>query len=73
MTDDSTIEVTVPSGTGLAPPSGEELAAVVAAVDAVWPRPAEVAMDDDRTPAWRFSGRSWALPVTARRQRPWVD
>jgi len=58
------------SGVLLTPPSGEELAAVLVAVDATWPRPVIVAEAGDRTPAWRFSGRWWAAPVAARRQRP---
>jgi hypothetical protein len=48
------------------------LAAIVAALDAAWPRPAEGPAPPSATPAWRFSGRSWALPTTARRERPWV-
>lgn len=62
----------VPSGTSLAPPSGEELAAVIAAVEGAWPRPVVAAGAPDTTPAWRFSGRPWALPVVARRRRPWL-
>ncbi len=47
-------------GRGTAP-SAEELAAIVAAVAAVWPRPAvaPVLLPDPTTPAWRFSGRWW--------------
>ena len=48
------------------------LAAIVAAVDAAWPRPAAAPAPSARTPAWRFSGRLWALPAAARRDRPWV-
>ena len=47
------------------------LAAIVAAVDAAWPRPAAQA-PRPRTPAWRFSGRWWARPSPARRARPWL-
>ena len=52
-------------------PTDEEVAAIVAAAEAVWPRPvittgAAVA-DVDR---WRFSGRWWAKPVPMRRERP---
>jgi hypothetical protein len=51
-------------------PADEEVAAIVAAVEALWPRPAGA------TPAappsrWRFSGRWWSKPVPARRDRPW--
>jgi hypothetical protein len=52
-------------------PTDEEAAAIMAAVDALWPRPvafAEVAQENP----WRFSGRSWARPLTARRDRPWL-
>jgi hypothetical protein len=65
-------DVSVPPGTFLAPPSGPELAAVVAAVEAVWPRPGGGAVDEADIPPWRFSGRWWARPPTVRRQRPWV-
>jgi hypothetical protein len=60
------------AGWALARPSPEELAAIVAAVELVWPRPVVVAPagPDDR--AWRFSGRWWARPVSLRRERPWV-
>lgn len=54
-------------------PTDEELAAIVAAVEAVWPRPVVVA--DTPAPAppsrWRFSGRWWSKPIAARRDRPW--
>jgi hypothetical protein len=47
------------------------MAALVAAVDAVWPRPRpSVAPDAERSPAWRFSGRWWSRPATSRRVRP---
>jgi hypothetical protein len=66
-------ETLVPAGTFLEPPSGAELAAVVAAVEAAWPRPVAAGDGDDQAvPAWRFSGRWWARPVTVRRQRPWI-
>jgi hypothetical protein len=48
------------------------LAAIVAAVDASWPRP--VIVDDEGAagpPRWRFSGRWWSRPVASRRARPW--
>ena len=52
-------------------PSPEELAAIVAAVEMVWPRPVvAVGGADRRPPAWRFSGRWWTAPVAARRARP---
>lgn len=54
-------------------PTDEEAAAVVAAVEALWPRPvAEGYIEGDRrSPAWRFSGRWWARPLPARRNRPY--
>ena len=56
----------------LQPPPDDEMAAIAAAVEAVWPRPGPPAQDDE-TPAtaWRFSGRWWARPLVARRDRPW--
>lgn len=47
----------------------EEVAAIVAAVDAAWPRP--VADEGpSEPPRWRFSGRWWTKPVPMRRDRP---
>ncbi|HLH28645.1 MAG TPA: hypothetical protein VKW77_06990 [Acidimicrobiales bacterium] len=48
------------------------VAAVVAAVEAVWPRPRPVAPEPEGIPAWRFSGRWWSRPATVRRDRPWT-
>jgi hypothetical protein len=51
----------------------EELAAVVAAVELVWPRPVIVEEPPPAGPnPWRFSGRWWAVPQTVRRERPWL-
>jgi hypothetical protein len=54
-------------------PTDEEMAAIVAAIEMTWPRPAAPTnvVVDEPTPAWRFSGRWWARPVAARRARPW--
>jgi hypothetical protein len=51
-------------------PTPEEVAAIVAAVEVTWPRPAAAA---EAGPAlrWRFSGRWWTKPVPLRRVRPW--
>lgn len=50
----------------------EEMAAIAAAIEALWPKPVvAVARDDPRRGAWRFSGRWWNRPVAARRSRPW--
>jgi hypothetical protein len=54
-------------------PTPEEAAAIAAAIEALWPRPVQVATSTERpTPSWRFSGRWWARPVAARRDRPWT-
>ena len=55
-------------------PSPEEAAAIMAAVEHLWPRPVLVAAGDDgrATPPWRFSGRWWSRPTVTRRDRPWV-
>lgn len=54
-------------------PSDEELAAIVAAVEAVWPRPAPAVPRREVVSArWRFSGRWWSLPTISRRDHPWV-
>jgi hypothetical protein len=55
------------------PPTEEELVAIMAAVELLWPRPVVEAEAGEPANAWRFSGRWWARPVTARRARPWVD
>jgi hypothetical protein len=53
-------------------PSDEEAAVIMAAVEALWPRPVVVAEQDGstRAPTWRFSARWWAKPLPARRDRP---
>jgi hypothetical protein len=51
-------------------PTEEEAAAIVAAVDAAWPR-AVVVADGPSVPRWRFAGRWWTKPIAARRDRPW--
>jgi hypothetical protein len=57
-------------------PTDEEAAAIVAAVDALWPRPSAATGGGDtdrvsRAALWRFSGRWWnrATPAAARRSR----
>ena len=52
-------------------PSDEELAAIVTAVEMVWPRTVIVERPEEPSDAWRFSGRWWARPILARRERPW--
>ncbi len=57
---------------GITPaPTDEEAAAIVAAAQALWPRPSAAADQSAPEPAWRFSGRWWNRPVAQARQRPW--
>ena len=52
-------------------PTDEEVVTIMAAVEALWPRPvAVVDTTPTRSTAWRFSGRWWSRPVPARRDRP---
>jgi hypothetical protein len=50
----------------------EEAAAIVAAFEALWPRPASPEVSERRPGAWRFSGRWWSQPIPLRRPRPWL-
>jgi Acyl-CoA carboxylase epsilon subunit len=52
-------------------PTDEEVAAIVAAVEATWPRAAAPSAPE-QAPRWRFSGRWWTKPVPLRRNRPWA-
>lgn len=55
-----------------AEPTAEEAVAIAVAAEALWPRP--VAPAPPAPPnGWRFSGRSWARPLMARRDRPWLS
>ena len=53
-------------------PTLEEAAAIVVAVEVLWPKPLVVEANQNplRSPTWRFSGRWWAKPLAARRDRP---
>jgi hypothetical protein len=54
-------------------PTDEEAAAIVAAVEALWPR--AVAVDThaaNRSVAWRFSGRWWHRDRFSPVDRPWT-
>jgi len=51
-------------------PTEEEVAAIVAAIEASWPRPAASAAPQ-QPPRWRFAGRWWTKPIPIRRERPW--
>ena len=66
MTDQVHVEQITPA------PTAEEVAAIVAAVEALWPKPV-VAVEDElaSSPVWRFSRRWWRKPIAARRDRPW--
>ena len=53
-------------------PTAEEVAAILAAHEALWPKPVAV-VASGRVPEgsrWRFSGRWWSKPVALRRDRP---
>lgn len=51
-------------------PTPEEAAAIVAAVELLWPRPAPPQEQGENPSNWRFSRRWWSRPVPARRDRP---
>jgi hypothetical protein len=52
-------------------PSDEEVAAIVAAVEVLWPKPVFVESSPvSRVPTWRFSNRWWVKPLPSRRDRP---
>lgn len=54
-------------------PTDEEAAAIVAAIDVLWPKAASGnAAVTRRPPVWRFSGRWWSQPIPLRRARPWM-
>jgi hypothetical protein len=52
------------------PPDPAVLAAIAAAVQLAWPRPAPTDANDPVHQPWRFSGRWWHKPVPLRRGRP---
>jgi hypothetical protein len=54
-------------------PTDEETAAIMAAVEALWPKPhlAAIQFEPERTLAWRFSGRWWQRDRMASPDRPW--
>jgi len=53
-------------------PTDAEAAAIVAAIETLWPRAVVVAAEPARTGSpWRFSGRWWSVPLPVRRNRPW--
>lgn len=53
-------------------PTDEEAAVIAAVAEALWPKPLVMAATDAPRPSqWRFSGRWWIRPVSARRDRPY--
>jgi hypothetical protein len=54
-------------------PTDDELAAIMAALDKVWPdtetRPSPP--ESSAPSRWRFAGRWWSKPVPLHRERPW--
>ena len=53
-------------------PDAAVLAAIAAAVQLTWPRPAPADEHDPVHEPWRFSGRWWNKPAPLRRDRPWA-
>jgi hypothetical protein len=53
-------------------PPPEALAAIAAAAQLLWTRPAAPEEPHPAHDAWRFSGRWWAQPALVRRARPWA-
>jgi hypothetical protein len=53
-------------------PDPAVLAAITAAVQLAWPRPAPADEYDPVHEPWRFSGRWWNKPLPLRRDRPWA-
>lgn len=64
---ESEVQATVRADTTV--PTDEEMAAISAAVEVLWPRPG-VAAPVAAPPRWRFSGRWWTRPIVSRRIRP---
>jgi hypothetical protein len=51
--------------------TADEVAAIVAALEELWPRRAPMSEEPAPTQsAWRFSGRWWSRPIPVRRDRP---
>lgn len=50
-------------------PTDAEVAAILAAYEALWPRPVADGPPAPTATRWRFSGRWWIAPVAIRRQR----
>jgi len=53
-------------------PTDEEAVAITAALHAAWPTPIIVSDEERaRDTSWKFSGRWWNRPISARRDRPY--
>ncbi len=53
------------------PPSNQEMAAIMAAMDALWPRPTvEDEVQHQAQAAWKFANRWWQTSAVAQRNRP---
>ena len=50
-------------------PSDAQVAAILAAYEALWPQPVADQAPAPSAPRWRFSGRWWSAPAITRRQR----
>jgi hypothetical protein len=58
--------------THLSDPTDEEMAAILAAIELVWPKPVVVTKPNTQEVSrWRFAGRWWSKPIPVRRDRPW--
>jgi hypothetical protein len=53
-------------------PTDDELTAILAAIDEVWPRPEDQPAPQEATTTsrWRFAGRWWTKPTPVHRPRP---
>jgi hypothetical protein len=52
-------------------PTPDEAAAIVAAIELLWPKPAAPAPARQTDSAWRFSGRWWRRDRFGAAERPW--
>ncbi|MEO6653065.1 MAG: hypothetical protein ABIP17_10455 [Ilumatobacteraceae bacterium] len=54
-------------------PTDDEAAAIVTAIEALWPKPPTVQLHERQgSPTWRFSGRWWHRDRRAPADRPWA-
>jgi hypothetical protein len=52
-------------------PDDDEVAAIVSALEMLWPDLSSVPEEPNEPARWRFSGRWWTKPAPLRRDRPW--